>query len=162
MIFYTDGDMFEDNVIARYVALVNPINCIGVMGKGLAKQFRARYRGNYVAYVEACEKENVVPGHMFVYEAPSWCQQPLIINFPTKDHWRDKSELWMIEEGMKDLVRVLKRYSVRTVAIPALGCGLGGLPWDKVREIIERHLSPLGNNILATVYLPKHTNKGSQ
>ncbi len=125
-------------------ALVNPVNTVGVMGKGLALQFRKAFPANYEAYVQACRRHEVVVGRMFVTEIEGRLTGPrLIINFPTKEHWRNNSRLPDIASGLVDLRRVLIDREVQSIAVPALGCGLGGLNWTDVRPLIETALNDL-------------------
>lgn len=148
MIEYTQGDLHKADV----EALVNTVNCVGVMGRGVALHFKRAYPDNYKAYAAACKREEVQPGRMFVYDtgqvAPRW-----IINFPTKHHWRNKSHLPDIESGMAALVREIQTRGIRSIAIPPLGSGLGGLDWRQVRPIIENALSELPD-VRAIVYEP--------
>ena len=126
LIEYATGDLLSASVDA----LVNPVNTVGVMGKGLALAFKKRFPENFAAYRAA----DVVIGKMFVFErpiAPRW-----IINFPTKRHWRDASRLEDIQAGLVDLVDQLRQREISSVAVPALGCGLGGLDWKDVRPLI--------------------------
>jgi O-acetyl-ADP-ribose deacetylase (regulator of RNase III) len=126
-------------------ALVNAVNTVGVMGKGLALQFKHAYPSVFDAYRRACDAGEVVPGRMHVVEA----EHRLIINFPTKRHWRARSKLPDIDAGLEDLVRVLSERRVKSVAVPPLGCGHGGLDWDVVRPRIEAALGALeGTHVL--------------
>ena len=146
---YTTG-----NIIAADVdALVNPVNCIGAMGKGLALQFRRAYPGNYDAYVAACRAGDVRPGWMFTYETGKAEGPRLIVNFPTKRHWRDSSRIEDIEAGLRGLVWEIATKGIRSVALPAVGCGLGGLEWPDVSERIESTLGGLGA-VRVVVYKP--------
>ena len=120
-------------------ALVNTVNTIGVMGRGVALQFKQRFPENFKAYEKACARKEVVPGRMFVFETGDLFPR-IIINFPTKRHWRHPSRMEDIESGLADLVRVLRERHVSSVAVPPLGCGLGGLKWDEVRPKIEAAL----------------------
>lgn len=127
-----EGDLLESEADA----IVNTVNTVGVMGKGIALQFKRRYKHNYDVYRRACEAGEVRIGHMLVVpvsglEGPSW-----IINFPTKRHWRADSKLGDIREGLVDFVRVVKGLGVDSVAIPPLGAGNGGLNWADVRPVI--------------------------
>lgn len=126
-------------------ALVNTVNTVGVMGKGIALQFKKAYPRVYDAYKRACDAGEVVPGKMHVVQTGQVTGPRLIVNFPTKRHWRGKSKLPDIEAGLQDLVRVLKEWEVPSVAIPPLGCGNGGLDWDVVRPRIEAALSELSD-----------------
>lgn len=135
MIELQRGNLLE----AHTEALVNTVNTKGVMGKGVALQFKRRYPANYQAYVAACKAEQVEVGKMFVTELPVSLESGprYIINFPTKRHWRGSSRLNYIEAGLEDLVRVVREHCIRSIAIPALGCGNGGLEWAEVRPLIE-------------------------
>jgi O-acetyl-ADP-ribose deacetylase (regulator of RNase III) len=128
------GDLFD----ADADALVNAVNTVGVMGKGLALQFKQRFSKNFKAYAAACKRGEVQLGRMFTWENDAGGRPLWIINFPTKKHWRDGSVLVDIESGLVALVAELKRVKATSVAVPALGCGLGGLAWADVRPLIER------------------------
>ncbi len=117
-------------------ALVNPVNCVGVMGKGLAAQFKRRYPANYREYAVACCRGEVRIGSMFTTTLEAGGRTLHLVNFPTKGHWRDPSDLNFIRLGLADLQRVVDDRGIRSIAIPALGCGLGGLDWPAVRELI--------------------------
>ena len=132
MLYHLSGNLFQSHA----EAVVNTVNCVGVMGKGLALQFKKEFPENFAAYVDACRRHAVVPGKMFVYRTGMLLPQ-YVINFPTKRHWRDKSRLEDIESGLTALVDVIRHYGVRPIAIPPLGCGLGGLDWRVVRQRIE-------------------------
>jgi len=148
MIQYTQGNILK----ADAEALVNTVNCVGVMGRGIALHFKNAYPGNFKAYAAACKRSDVQPGRMFVYETglptPRW-----IINFPTKRHWRGKSRIEDIEAGMDALVAEIRARDISSVAIPPLGSGLGGLAWRDVRPTIERALADLPD-LRAIVYEP--------
>ena len=118
-------------------AIVNTVNCVGVMGKGIALQFRNKWPENNRAYEAACKAREVRLGRMFVFDSGGLVKPNYIINFPTKDHWRGKSSLESIREGLKDLVAQVKRLRIRSIAVPPLGCGNGGLEWSEVRPLIE-------------------------
>jgi O-acetyl-ADP-ribose deacetylase (regulator of RNase III) len=142
MIEYLSGDILESEA----QALVNPVNCVGVMGKGLALQFKQRYPANFIFYEQACAEGCVRPGHMLVFELEpivSGQVPQVIINFPTKRHWRDESLMVDIHHGLDALAFELIRRRIRHVALPALGCGLGGLVWADVKELIEDRLAQL-------------------
>lgn len=134
----------EENLLEADVdAIVNTVNTVGVMGKGIALQFKRAFPDNYKQYRTACEAGEVKLGKMFV-TAPTRLGGPrLIINFPTKDHWKSRSRLVDIETGLQDLRLVLARNDVKSVALPPLGCGLGGLKWSDVRPRIEDALEDL-------------------
>ncbi|MGH8055640.1 MAG: type II toxin-antitoxin system antitoxin DNA ADP-ribosyl glycohydrolase DarG [Candidatus Entotheonellia bacterium] len=124
-------------------ALVNTVNCVGVMGRGVALQFRKAYPENYQAYREACARREIQPGRMFVFDLNRLVNPRLIINFPTKRHWKGKSRIADVRAGLGDLVKVLQQHKVHSVAVPPLGCGLGGLDWRMVRPLIEEALGAL-------------------
>lgn len=130
------GDILNADV----EALVNTVNCVGVMGRGIALQFRKAFPENFKAYESACKRGEIKPGAMFVFETGQLTNPRYIINFPTKRHWRGKSRLQDIEIGLQALVREIERLGVSSIAIPPLGCGLGGLRWSEVRPRIERAL----------------------
>ena len=141
MITYTKGDILQ----ADAEALVNTVNCVGVMGRGIALQFKKAYPENFKAYVDACRRKEVKPGYMFVFETNTLTQPSLIVNFPTKRHWRSKSRLEDIKDGLKDLAITIGHYNIRSIAIPPLGSGLGGLHWSDVKPHIEVALRPLSH-----------------
>jgi O-acetyl-ADP-ribose deacetylase (regulator of RNase III) len=118
-------------------ALVNPVNTMGVMGKGLALQFARAFPEIMLPYVAACRSGTLRPGIVQIIERDVLIESRYIINFPTKRNWRDKSRLSDVEAGLVDLVRVLRSRAIHSVALPALGCGLGGLDWREVRVRIE-------------------------
>jgi O-acetyl-ADP-ribose deacetylase (regulator of RNase III) len=124
MIEYTSGDIFTSTA----QALVNPMNCVGVMGKGLALQFKHLYPANYTVYARACRQGQVQPGRMLTFELDQVAPR-FIINFPTKRHWRDASLLDGIEASLAALIIELRERCIGHVALPPLSCGLGGLSW---------------------------------
>lgn len=133
MVEYKKGNILDDDA----EALVNTVNCVGVMGKGIALQFKQAFPDNYRVYREACRRNEVQPGKMFIYDAGDLFSRKFIINFPTKRHWRGKSRLEDIELGLRELGRVVKQLEIKSIAIPPLGCGNGGLDWKVVRPKIE-------------------------
>lgn len=146
---YITGNLLE----ADTQALVNTVNTVGVMGKGIALQFKERFPINYKLYADACKKGEMVIGKMFVVKENTFQGEKIIINFPTKTEWFKKSQYNYIEEGLKDLVRVIKEYSIQSIAVPPLGCGNGGLKWDKVKLLMDQYLGSL-SNISIQVYEP--------
>lgn len=132
MLEYCQGDLLAANT----AALVNPVNCVGVMGKGLALQFRQTFPANYQAYVKACRAGEVRLGTMFVFVETRNELPITIINFPTKQHWKQQSNLLDIASGLNDLITQLTRCSIDSIAVPALGCGYGGLTWAEVERLI--------------------------
>lgn len=136
----TQGDLLRQDDVD---AIVNTVNCVGVMGKGIALQFKNKWPANYSAYEAACKAKQVRPGAMFVFDSGGLIKPNYIINFPTKDHWRGKSRFEFIRDGLVDLVAQIKRLGIRSIAIPPLGCGNGGLEWDEVRPLIEQTFAAL-------------------
>lgn len=152
MMEFRTGDILESNA----EALVNTVNCVGVMGRGIALQFKNKFPENFRAYAAACERGAVQPGRMFVF-ATGWVTGPkFIINFPTKRHWRGKSRLEDIEAGLIALREVIRERKIASVALPPLGSGLGGLDWKKVRPRIDQALQSL-DDVMITVYEPSPT-----
>ena len=139
MMKFLQGNLFD----APTEALVNTVNTVGVMGKGIALMFKEAFPDNFRAYGEAVKREEVRIGHMFVTEnhaldGPQW-----LINFPTKKHWRQPSRLEWIVTGLEDLRRVVEEKGIHSIALPPLGCGNGGLDWSDIRPVIERELGQL-------------------
>lgn len=149
MIKITQGDILSANVDA----IVNTVNCVGVMGKGLALQFKKSYPDNYEAYKLACEHKAIRTGKMFTFMRKSQSNPKYIINFPTKQHWRDPSKIEFIDDGLTDLVRVVPYLSIKSIAIPPLGCGLGGLEWSVVLPKIKEAMMSL-NDVDILIYEP--------
>lgn len=149
MIRYTTGDILE----ADAEALVNSVNCVGFMGRGVALQFKKAWRENFTAYAAACRRREVQPGRMFVYETGRLTNPRYIINFPTKRDWRGKSRMEDIEAGLRSLAEEIQARGIRSIALPPLGCGLGGLHWPDVRRRIEETLGPL-DPVQVIVYEP--------
>lgn len=136
------GDMFAEPV----EALVNTVNCVGVMGKGVALEFKHRWPENFKAYKSLCDAKGLKPGQMFVFDTKELFPSEgprYLINFPTKAHWRSKSKMEYIENGLDALVAAIRDYQITSIAIPPLGCGNGGLDWSDVRPVIESKLSCL-------------------
>jgi O-acetyl-ADP-ribose deacetylase (regulator of RNase III) len=136
MITFRQGNLLE----AKAEALVNTVNTVGVMGRGIALMFKERFHANFKAYVAACKAGEVKLGRMFVTDSGEFDSPRWIINFPTKANWRSPSQLAWIQEGMVDLVRVIREKNIRSIALPPLGCGNGGLDWREVRPVIEAAL----------------------
>jgi O-acetyl-ADP-ribose deacetylase (regulator of RNase III) len=114
-------------------ALVNTVNCVGIMGKGIALQFKKKFPENFKQYERACRSGEVQLGKMFIVPTNNLSEPHYIINFPTKDHWRNPSRLESIATGLQDLVAQVKKLNIKSIAIPPLGCGNGGLEWSEVR-----------------------------
>ena len=152
---HATGDIFAQDV----EALVNTVNCKGVMGRGIALEFKKRYPDNFKEYKAACDRGDVKPGQMFIFEMEPINPQldlfsassgheltqsstpRLIVNFPTKRHWRAKSRMEDIDSGLEALRQEIVDRNIKSIAIPPLGCGLGGLKWDDVRPRIESMLN---------------------
>jgi O-acetyl-ADP-ribose deacetylase (regulator of RNase III) len=135
-------------------ALVNTVNTVGIMGKGIALQFKQAYPGNFHAYEAACRRGDVRLGKMFTYETGQLDKPRFVINFPTKGHWRSKSKLSDIEAGLADLRGVIAERRIESIAVPPLGCGNGGLAWGEVRPLIEAALGDLPG-VHVMVYPPQ-------
>ncbi len=154
MITFTQGNLLE----APVEALVNTVNTVGVMGKGIALMFKERFTQNYELYADACKAKQVQTGKMFVtevneLEGPRW-----IVNFPTKQHWKAKSHMEWIVDGLQDLRRFLLEHKVKSIAIPPLGAGNGGLDWLAVHAEIEKALGDLDTEILIFEPTAKYQN----
>ena len=139
MITFTQGNLLE----ADAEALVNTVNTVGVMGKGIALMFKERFTDNFARYAAACKAKEVRTGKMFVTELHELSGPRWIVNFPTKQHWKAPSQMAWVIEGLRDLRRFLLEKQVKSIALPPLGAGNGGLEWDAVREQIERELADL-------------------
>ena len=149
-IFPTSGNLLD----ADAQALVNPVNCVGVMGKGLALQFKQAFPANYAAYRAACGRGEVQPGRMFVTETGAQTGPQFLINFPTKRDWRSASRLDDIETGLTALVAEVEARDIRSLALPALGCGLGGLDWEAVGPQIVNAFVALPD-VRVLLYVPQ-------
>jgi O-acetyl-ADP-ribose deacetylase (regulator of RNase III) len=149
MIEYTQGDILK----CEAEALVNTVNCVGVMGRGIALQFKRMFPANFKAYAAACKRQQVQPGRMFVFDTGELTPPRYIINFPTKRHWRGKSRMEDIESGLVALLATIRARGIRSVAIPPLGSGLDGLDWAQVRPRIEAALREL-ENVRVMVFEP--------
>lgn len=139
MITFRQGNLLEANV----EAVVNTVNTVGVMGRGIALMFKERFPENYRIYRAACKAHQVRTGEMFVtanneLDGPRW-----IINFPTKEHWKAPSRIQWVEQGLADLVRVIREMGIKSIALPPLGCGNGGLDWEEVRTLIKHAFSKM-------------------
>lgn len=140
MIEITHGNLLK----APAEALVNTVNTVGIMGKGIALQFRNTYPTMYEAYAEACRAGRVQLGQMHVYDLGGLADGPRwIINFPTKSHWRSASRIQDIASGLQDLVEMIRTLGIRSIAVPPLGCGYGGLDWSRVQPLIEQAFAQL-------------------
>ncbi len=150
MIEYKTGDLLAEDA----EAIVNTVNCVGVMGRGIALQFKKSYPENFKVYAAACKQEEVKPGKMFVYDMGGLTNPRYIINFPTKRHWRGKSRMEDIDTGLEDLLQVMQEKNIKSIALPPLGSGLGGLDWSGVRTRIEQAFAGLPD-VRVIVFEPK-------
>lgn len=149
MIRYTQDDILQSSA----EALVNTVNTVGVMGKGIALQFKEAFPNNFKEYARACKGKELVPGKLLaVWDDHLHYGRKLVINFPTKVHWRSPSKYEYIEQGLVALADLLGREEVGSVAVPPLGCGHGGLEWSRVKQLIEQYLADLPLDVL--VYTP--------
>lgn len=154
MITFTQGNLLE----TRAEALVNTVNTVGVMGKGIALMFKERFAENFRHYAAACRAKDVRTGRMFITEVNELGGPRWIVNFPTKQHWRGNSRMDWITEGLQDLRRFLIENKVKSIAIPPLGAGNGGLDWADVRVRIEAALGGLDTDILVFEPTQKYQN----
>jgi len=151
MIKFKSGDMFAKTPQGRYDVYVNTVNCVGVMGKGVALEFKKRFPDMFEAYKGACSRGEVAPGRLHVWETP-YEPTTTIVNLPTKRHWRDGSRYEDVESGLMALGEYLKTRGPINVALPPPGCGNGGLDWNVVKEMVSKHLS--GVEALVTAFEP--------
>jgi len=146
MITFLTGNILESEA----EALVNTVNCEGFMGKGLAYQFKKSFPKTNKSYVQMCNKNELFPGKMHYFRE----NNKLIINFPTKDKWRKKSEIDYIDKGMNSLIKVIEENNLKSIAIPPLGSGNGGLEWKEVKDIIWKYVYPVSKDIDIYIYEP--------
>ena len=149
MIHYKSANLLDSDA----EALVNTVNTVGVMGKGIALQFKSQFPNNFKLYANACKANEIQVGTLFVTEENSLLGgRKIIINFPTKTDWKKPSEYSYIESGLIDLVKIIKERNIKSVAIPPLGAGNGGLDWNKVKALMEQYLSAIDCDIF--IYQP--------
>lgn len=149
MISFTTGNLLEADV----EAVVNTVNTVGIMGKGIALMFKDKFPQNFKEYARACKNGELRVGKVFVTENKELFGPKWIVNFPTKNHWRDRTRLAWIEDGLADLVRVIRENGIRSIAVPPLGCGNGGLDWADVRPLVVSALESVGD-LDAVVFEP--------
>lgn len=148
----TDVSIFDSSA----QAWVNPVNCVGVMGAGLAREFKARFPANYEAYKQACSAGEMRPGRVLLHaegplSVPEW-----VVNFPTKNHWQAPSKIEYIHEGLRDLAAAVGANGIASVSMPWIGCGLGGLSWHRdVAPMVEEVLG--GASVRVVVHRPPRT-----
>lgn len=143
MIILKTGNLFFEPTDV----LINPVNCVGVMGAGLALQFKNRFPLNFVEYKNACISKLIQPGKVFIHSHSSGPPH-YIVNFPTKLHWKNPSKIEYIEKGLEDLLIKIKQLNINSISIPPLGCGLGGLSWNTVKSLIENFANQIPNVII--------------
>jgi O-acetyl-ADP-ribose deacetylase (regulator of RNase III) len=149
MVRFEKGNLLE----APVDALVNAVNTVGVMGRGIALMFKERFPENFRAYASACRAGKVTVGRMFICEAgepdgPRW-----IINFPTKEHWRKPARLEWVVSGLESLKEVIREKGIRSIALPPLGCGNGGLDWPVVKPLMIKALGQM-EDVEVVIYEP--------
>lgn len=154
MITYTTGNIIQ----ADTEALVNTVNTVGVMGKGIALAFKKAFPNNYKLYKQVCEDKEFKIGGLFITKT-SQLTPKYIINFPTKKHWKGRSKIEFIEIGMQQLVKEINAKGIKSIAIPPLGCGNGGLKWEEVKPLILRELEAVKNELEVIIYEPGFNNQ---
>ena len=150
MIEYAQGNLLESEVEAQ----VNTVNTVGIMGAGIALQFKQKYPDCFYHYQIVCKQGHLNIGSMFVYPTPAGSIPKYIINFPTKKHWKNPSEIEWIEEGLDCLKYTIQLYNIKSIAIPALGCQNGGLSWTEIKPLIEKHMKEL-SDVKVIIYEPQ-------
>lgn len=146
MIYFITGNILESNADA----IVNPVNCEGYMGKGLAYQIKKQYPKTFEDYSVACKQGRLKIGQIHCFKE----NEKIIINFPTKDKWRAKSKISYITDALPPLIDLLRNSNIKSIAIPPLGCGLGGLNWKGVKQILLEYLEPIACTLEIYIYQP--------
>jgi O-acetyl-ADP-ribose deacetylase (regulator of RNase III) len=149
MMHFTTGNLLD----AKVEAVVNTVNTVGVMGKGIALMFKERFPKNYQEYLVASKSGAVQIGKMFVSATDELSGPKWVINFPTKKHWRNPSKIEWVREGLEALKEVIREKRITSIAIPPLGCGNGGLNWSNVRPLIQEYLNDL-TDVEIIIYEP--------
>jgi O-acetyl-ADP-ribose deacetylase (regulator of RNase III) len=157
MIEYKTGDILAEDV----EALVNTVNCVGIMGRGLALQFKNIFPANFKFYADACKREEVQPGRMLVFTTGQMTNPRYIINFPTKRHWKGKSRIEDVEAGLVALAEEIRLRNIQSIAIPPLGSGLGGLDWDEVRLRITAAMQEFTDRKII-IFEPSHVHEDTR
>ncbi len=152
MIHYLSTNILE----VEAEALVNTVNTVGIMGKGIALQFKEKYPLNFNLYKKACKNNELQVGKMFVTNTSFLTFPKFIINFPTKADWRSHSKIEYINEGLDDLIKIIKEKKIKSIVLPPLGCGNGGLDWVFVKPLIEKKLNEISNIVKIEVIEPGH------
>lgn len=135
MIIYKTGDIFNSSA----QVITNTVNCVGVMGKGLALVYKRKFPEMFSDYKAKCEKGEVKPGQPYLWED----DRVQVLNFPTKRHWKQNSILSDVEEGLKYLAQNYALMGISSLALPPLGCGLGALRWPDVKNLINKYLGDI-------------------
>lgn len=143
MIQIVRGNLFQSNC----EALVNTVNCVGVMGKGIALEFKKRFPQMYRAYHKACWRGEIKTGHVWIWFDYTDGEEKIIVNFPTKQHWSYPSKIEWIKDGLVSLRQSIEKHEIKSIAIPALGCNNGGLQWNEVKTLILTELAEVDCNI---------------
>ena len=156
MIFFLQGNLFDK--LNEVDAIVNTVNTVGVMGKGIALEFKKRFPDNTKEYVIRCKEGSIAIGKSFVFELEKNIHTKYIVNFPTKKHWRNPSKIEYVDAGLEDLNKIIKHYEIKSIALPALGAGLGGLDWNEVKALISNKLESL-EDVKIYVYEPQKSKK---
>ncbi|RAL25701.1 macro domain-containing protein [Thermoflavimicrobium daqui] len=149
MIKFVKGNLLESDA----EALVNTVNCVGIMGKGIALQFKQAFPENFKAYQKICRQNKLQPGQMFIYKNSSLMNPKYIINFPTKKHWKEKSKIEYIQDGLESLIQEIKSLEIKSIAVPPLGCGNGGLKWEDVKLLMKEAFKQVPN-VHVIIYSP--------
>ena len=140
-----NGDIFNSNCDF----LVNPVNTVGIMGKGLALEFKKKFPNNFIKYQKFCKNNSVDIGKLLIVKE----NNKFVINFPTKKHWKNKSELDYIIQGLEKLKIAIEKYNINSIAFPKIGCGLGGLDWNIVLDLLINFEKNVNSNILVEIYI---------
>ena len=135
MIEYIEGNIFKSTA----EVIVNPVNTVGIMGKGLALKFKINYPDMFVKYQEICNKKLLKPGILYLHTS----KNKKILLFPTKEHWKNNSKVEYIEKGLIAFINGYEKYNIKSIAFPKLGCGLGGLDWQEIKVLMEKYLEKL-------------------
>lgn len=146
--YIKDKNIFESDC----EVITNPINCVGVMGGGLAYAFKNKFPCMYTTYLEMCANHSIVPGKVYLVQGD---EKHKVLLFPTKDHFKYPSRYRFIVGGLRHLTRSYKDWGIKSIALPALGCGLGGLNWEDIKPLIEKELKEMSEDTRVDVYLPQ-------
>lgn len=154
MIRFTIGNIISSET----EAIINTVNTKGIMGKGIALQFKEAFPDNYKLYVKACKDGTIDIGKLLITET-NLLYPKYIINFPTKQHWRENSSIEYIDKGLTDLIQIIEKYKIKSISIPPLGAGNGKLEWQKVKKLITSRLNKLSNEIDILIFEPGYNDQ---